>query len=397
MLNLLSVSQLNTYLKELFEVDPLLQSVWIQGEVSNCTLSSAGHLYFTLKDDQSQLRCVAFRGQIARYHLKIPNNGDAILAHGRVGIYEATGAYQLYVDLVQPEGTGALQLQFEEVRARLEAEGLFDESRKRPLPAFPQRIGVVTSPTGAVINDIINVLTRRYPLAEIILAPAQVQGNGAADTICDAIAALNERTDIDVIVVARGGGSIEDLWPFNEETVARAIYASRVPVVSGVGHETDFTIADMVADRRAPTPSAAAELISPDIAELSAQVAGWRSDLIDLMRSHIEGRREGLGYIKAALQHASPATTVANWRQRVEGLTELATLTLHNRLALERERLSGQHMRLASLNPLAVLQRGYSICWHQETKRIVSSTNQVAVGDHLLVRVSDGSFDARAE
>jgi exodeoxyribonuclease VII large subunit len=396
-LNILTVAQLNGYLKELFEIDPILQSIWLHGEVSNRTLSSAGHLYFTLKDGAAQIRCVAFKGQISRTNLLIPDNGDAIFAHGRISIYEAQGAYQLYVDVIQPEGTGALHLQFEELRARLEAEGLFETARKRPLPSFPKRIGVVTSPTGAAIRDIISILGRRYPLGELIVAPATVQGDGAAESVCQGIAALNDWADVDVIIVARGGGSLEELWAFNEEPVARAIYASRIPIVSGVGHETDVTIADLVADLRAPTPSAAAELISPDLQDYQAQVETWNNELADLVNDQIEAFRYQTSTLEARLYRSSPSRNLALSRQRVDDYARLAASALSNQLRLYRERVNGQELRLGSLSPLAVLQRGYSICWNERTGQIVSTVNQANSGDALRIRVSDGSFEANVD
>lgn len=252
-MRILDVADVTAYIKDLLDADPILSDVWIRGEVSNFVRSAAGHIYFTLKSERAQLRCVLFRGN-ARWLTFQPENGDAILAHGRVSVYEAGGQYQLYVDLIQPEGTGLLHLQFEELRRRLEMEGLFDPSRKRPLPRLPRRIGVVTSPTGAVWHDIQTVLRRRYPLAELVLAPAQVQGDDAPPTIIRALEALQLDGNVDVIIIARGGGSMEDLWCFNDEALARAVFASRIPVISAVGHETDFTICDFVADVRARPP-----------------------------------------------------------------------------------------------------------------------------------------------
>lgn len=396
-MNVFSVAQLNSYLRELLETDEVMQSVWVHGEVSNCSLSPAGHLYFTLKDSQSQVRCVAFRGQIARTGLLVPSNGQAVLAHGHVSVYEVQGVYQLYVDLIQPEGTGQLRLQFEELRARLEAEGLFDQARKRALPAFPKCIGVVTSPTGAVIRDIISVMQRRYPLAELIVSPAIVQGDGAAASICQALQALNEWTDADVIIIARGGGSLEELWPFNEERVARAIYASRAPVVSGVGHETDYTIADLVADVRAPTPSAAAEIISPDCRECQSRVHQWQRQLQGLAQGQIQDRRARLERVAADLQRASPIDSLNRYRQRVDDLARIAVHYVSNELTLRHERMKGLEMRLSALNPGAVLQRGYSICWHQTTGRVVSTIAQVQNGDPLRIQVSDGVFPVTAD
>src|SRR5512136_2978956 len=271
----MTVGALTRYIREMFEVDYRLQDVWVEGEVSVVSRPSSGHIYFTLKDAAAQIACVMWKSAAPTFGALLVHGGQ-ILAHGKVSVYEPRGSYQLYVDRVQPQGLGDLHAQFELLKARLEAEGLFAPERKRPLPEFPHRIGLVTSPTGAVIRDICNVLARRWPLVEVVLAPTQVQGEDAPPQIVAALDALYRRDDlahiVDVIIVARGGGSLEDLWAFNDERVARKIAESPVPVVSGVGHETDFTIADFVADVRAPTPSAAAELITPDRAEFEAQL-----------------------------------------------------------------------------------------------------------------------------
>jgi len=284
------VSQITAYIKELFDSDYPLQDLWLEGEVSNYSQAASGHVYFTLKDEEAQIRCVMWRSQVER-QAYLPQNGEAIIAHGRISVYEAGGRYQLYVDDIQPAGVGLLYLQFEALKERLAAEGLFDAERKRPLPPFPRRLGVVTSPTAAALKDIVNVLRRRYPVVEVVLSPTLVQGDEAPSQIVAAIEALNEHTDVDAIIVARGGGSLEELWAFNDERVARAIYASQVPVVTGVGHETDFTIADFVADVRAPTPSAAAEVAVPDRQELRGMVESWRGRLAHLMRGRIEEER----------------------------------------------------------------------------------------------------------
>src|SRR5919201_1753792 len=265
-----TVSGLTRYLRELFESNFLLQSVWVEGEVSNLRRSTAGHCYFTLKDAEAQIKCAWFAGSMP-LGARPPRDGDQVVAHGRVSIYEQRGEYQMYVTVVHPAGAGLLNLRFEELRARLEREGLFDPARKRPLPRFPRRVGVVTSPSGAGFHDVVNVLSRRFPAVEIVLAPTPVQGEEAAPLIAFGLEALNQFAEPDAILVVRGGGSLEDLWAFNEEIVARAIYGSRAPVISGVGHETDLTIADLAADLRAPTPSAAAELVVPDWRECVAR------------------------------------------------------------------------------------------------------------------------------
>src|SRR5215211_574863 len=285
-MNILTVSQLNIYLRELLDADEIVRDIWIEGEVSNFVRAASGHCYFTLKEGEAQIKSACWRSSVARIGA-MPGNGDAVLAHGRVAFYEAGGQIQLYVDMIRPAGVGLLYARFEELKARLDAEGLFDLSRKRELPALPARIGIVTSPTGAALQDILKVLRRRYPLAEVVLAACQVQGAGAAETVVEALYALYEQ-QVDVIIVARGGGSAEDLWTFNEEIVARAAFASPVPLISGVGHETDTTIIDYVADLRAPTPSAAAELVAPDITELGEDLAALRDQLALAMWRRIE-------------------------------------------------------------------------------------------------------------
>jgi exodeoxyribonuclease VII large subunit len=389
-----TVSQLTSHIRYLIERDPELNDVWVEGEVSNFTRAASGHCYFTLKDAASQIGCVMWRG-VARVQDYLPMGGDMVLAHGRVGIYEAGGRYQLYVDRFRPVGVGDLYRQFEQLKARLEAEGLFAPERKRPLPPFPRRIGVVTSPSAAALRDIVNVLGRRYPLAELLLAPTLVQGDAAPPQIVSALGALNEQEDVDVIIVARGGGSLEELWAFNDERVARAVAGSRVPVICGVGHETDFSLADFAADVRAPTPSAAAELVAPDRAELRAQVAGLAGALAAALRGTIEQQRWKLAEQVRALKHLSPAVQLVQARQRVDDLLGSAQAAMRHSLALRRERLGGLIGRLAGVSPLGTLERGYAIVRHQETGAVVRSVRQVAAGDTLGVRVADGTFEAQ--
>ena len=382
------------YIKTLLETDDLLSDLWVEGEVSNYSRSSAGHLYFTLKDTEGQLRCVMWRGRAERLE-RLPQDGDQIIVHGYVSLYEGSGAVQCYVDAIRPTGLGLLQQQFETLKARLAAEGLFDARRKRPLPAFPRRIGVVTSPTGAAIRDILHVLGRRYPLAEVILAPTPVQGDDAAPQIAAAIMALDEYVGVDVILVGRGGGSLEDLWPFNEERVARAIFACQTPVISGVGHETDFTIADFVADVRAPTPSAAAEMIVPDRAELSERIAQSRVRLGRALAGWVTRARERTRHQQGRLARHTPAHLIAQRRQAVDEQAQLALRSLRRDLALHGERLGGLRGRLLALSPLATLERGYAVVQRLDDGQIVQSIQQVGPGDGLAVRVADGVFGAR--
>ena len=392
-MNVLAVGELTDYLRELFESDPVLRDLWVRGEVSNFSRSAAGHCYFTLKDDESQVRCVLFRGD-ARWLPFMPANGDGILAHGRVCLYEPRGEYQLRVDRVQPEGVGPLQLAFEELRYRLEQEGLFDEARKRPLPAMPRCIGVVTSATGAVWHDIQTVVARRYPLAELVLAPAAVQGDDAPVSIVAAIRALCLDERVEVLIVGRGGGSIEDLWAFNDERVARAIFAARVPVISGVGHEVDVTIADFVADLRAPTPSAAAELCVPDLRELAGRVADARARLRELMDGSLRDGREALGQAERRLARASPERTVEQGRQRLAALSRAAVRALDHQLVLQRRAVTTLERQLAALDPRAVLGRGYAVVTDPASDEVVASAAEVHAGQPLRVTVADGEFAA---
>ena len=388
---LYTVSQLTQYIKSLFETDPELQDLWVEGEVSNCMQSTAGHIYFTLKDAAAELRCALWRSQIPGLEHR-PANGEAILVHGRASVYEARGAYQIYVDQVHPRGTGVLFLQFQMLKERLQREGLFATERKRALPAFPRRVGVVTSPRGAAIRDILNVLARRYPLAEVIVAPTAVQGEEAPPQIVAAIEALNAHTDVDVLIVARGGGSLEELWAFNDERVARAIFASQVPVISGVGHETDYTIADCVADVRAPTPSAAAEIAVPDQETLRGLVIRYRGDLGQALQRRLAASRAKTEHAVALLDRLSPRALLDRRRQNLDDLRQRMSKTQRHRLNLLRGHLVGLALRLHTLNPESTLKRGYAIVSRRDTGAVVTRAAQVSSGDPIEVRVSDGQF-----
>lgn len=387
-----TVSQLSGYIRRLFEEDQTLSDVWVEGELSTFTRASSGHCYFTLKDAGSEVRGVMWR-TVANTQRQLPRHGERVLAHGNVSVYEARGTYQLYVDLIRPAGVGDLHRQFELLKARLEAEGLFDPARKRTLPPWPRRVGVVTSPTTAALRDILNVLGRRYPLVEVLLSPTLVQGDAAPPQIVAAIQALSARDDVDLVILARGGGSLEDLWAFNDEGVARAIVACRHPVISGVGHESDFTIADLSADVRAPTPSVAAELAVPDRAALATGMAELAARLSDALQGQLAERRAALEAHRRALRHLSPQARLRSARQRVDDLLATASARFVHGLALRRARLTGLSARLESLNPLATLARGYAIVRQVETGRLVSSVAQVSPGDRLAVRVADGTFE----
>lgn len=387
MLEVWSVSQLAQTVQEAIRAEPRLSDLWLEGEVSNIRLGHGGHLYFTIKDHQAQVRCVMFGG---RWRAATLENGHHVLAHGRVDYFIARGDLQFYVDFVEAAGVGIFRAEFERVRKKLEEEGLFDVARKRPLPPFPQRIGVATSPVGAVFHDICNVIGRRWPLAEVVLAPTPVQGAEAVAGIVAAIRRLNEE-GVDVIIVARGGGSWEELWPFNEEAVARAIFASRVPVIAGVGHEPDITIADLVADQRAPTPSAAAELAVPDATQMARLIHTHMQTLDTALGRLLDGRRRELRHTLTRLQAHAP--TVAAWEQRLAGLWHRLAELSQLQMQRLRQRLDGLRAQLDALNPRAVLARGYAIVQKRGDK-VVTSVAHVAPGDALDVFVVDGCFPA---
>lgn len=390
-----TVSQLTAFIRHLLEDEPELGDLWVEGEVSNFSRAPSGHCYFTLKDSAAQISCVMWRSVAQGLpRTYIPTGGELVVVHGRVGVYEAGGRYQLYVDSLQPAGVGDLYRQFEQLKAKLEAEGLFAPERKRSLPALPRLIGIVTSPAAAALRDIINILSRRYPLAELLLAPTQVQGEAAPQQIVAALEALNARQDVDVIIVARGGGSLEDLWAFNDERVVRAIAASRIPVICGVGHETDFSLADFAADVRAPTPSAAAELVAPDCAMLRTQVHKHSAALTRALWRDIRTRRWKLQNQERALRHLSPVAQLAQARQRIDDLCTRAENALRHQLAMRREQVAGLSGRLAGVSPLGTLERGYAIVLRRETRTLVRSAATVRQGEALTIRLCDGEFGA---
>jgi exodeoxyribonuclease VII large subunit len=390
-----SVSELTRYLRQLLENNETLQDVWVQGEVSNASRPASGHLYFTLKDSAAALRCVMWRSDATRNRIVL-QDGTAVEAHGKIGIYDAGGQYQLYVDLLRPVGEGALFQEFLRLKSLLESEGLFAPDRKRPIPDLPRRIGIVTSPTGAALRDMLDTLRRRFPLAEVILAPSPVQGIEAPPALVSALRALNTSIKPDVILIARGGGSIEDLWAFNDEGVVRAVAASRTPVISGVGHETDFTLVDFAADLRAPTPTAAAELATPiTIDDLASAVNTDAERMAVAFGRILVDRRTALGSFETRLRLFSPARRIQSERQRLDELARRGDIALVHRLELLTTRLTGLAQRLESLSPLAVLSRGYAVVTRQKDGRLVHSTKQVRAGDALNVRVANGSFGVR--
>ena len=389
MIEATTVSALARYLKDLLESNLTLTNLWVEGEISNLSRSQRGHVYFTMKDANAQIGCVMFQRQYRGAPLE---SGAQVLAHGNVSFYEQRGNIQLIVDFVQPAGVGARQAEFERLKEKLAADGLFDEARKRSLPAFPARIGVVTSPTGAVFYDICNVLTRRWPLAEVVLAPTLVQGAEAAIGITEAIRQLNRLGGVDVIILARGGGSIEELWPFNEEIVARAVYASAVPIISGVGHETDYAITDFVADARAPTPSAAAEAIAPDRAEISRRVEA----ILLAVSSAAKGKvSQGVMDVdRAGRRLASALPDTSRHAERLSSLLRHAATGLARGLDQRIERTNSSASRLRALDPAATLSRGYAVVQIRDGKQAVTSVKQVKGRERLDVHVRDGRFPA---
>jgi exodeoxyribonuclease VII large subunit len=388
-----TVSGLTQHITQLLESDDLLQDVWLHGEMSNPRQYPSGHLYFTLKDAEAALSCVMWRSAARRLSWE-PQQGDAVLAHGHISVYAVRGNYQLYVDRLRPAGRGDLHARFEQLRDQLKAEGLFDDERKQRVPEIPRVLGIVTSPQAAAFRDVLNVLGRRYPLVQVLLAPTLVQGDQAPPRIVSALRALDAHDDVDTILLVRGGGSLEDLWAFNDERVARAIAACRHPVISGVGHETDFTIADFVADQRAPTPSAAAELAVPDQADLWQMVLAGASHLERVMVRRLDQARQALDGRQRELQRLSPQAHIDARRQQADELTHRASRALTSDLALRRSRLAGLQARLESLSPLATLRRGYAVVRLQDTGMVVRSVDQVTSGDELAIRVQDGEFEA---
>lgn len=390
----LSVTELTQHIKGLLESDEELTDVRVTGEISNLSRPGSGHVYFTLKDAGAQVKCVIWKSTATRIRQSF-RTGDAVTARGRISVYERDGAYQLYVESLVMSGTGDLFVEFERLRQTLEAEGLFDQARKRPLPVFPRVLGIVTSPTGAALQDILNVLTRRYPLIDILLAPALVQGVEAPAQIAKAIKALDHRGDCDIILVTRGGGSLEELWAFNDERVVRAVAASQTPIVSGVGHEIDFTLTDFAADVRAPTPSAAAEMITPDIVEIRQDVDALGQRLDQLVMSHIEQARTQVDAMKRALRLLSPLAQVGRAKESVTQMQARLDVAVLTRIELQREQLRGLTGRLDSISPQATLARGYAIVRRERDGLVVRSVAEVTRAEVLRIRVSDGEFGAQ--
>ena len=393
-MNVISVGQLNRYVKSLLEGDPHLAAVYVSGEISNFTHHyKSGHLYMTLKDDTAAVRAVMFKGHASKLAFR-PEDGMRVIVRARVSLYEASGSFQIYIEEMQPDGVGALQVAFEQLKKKLAEEGLFDESRKRPLPRYPNRVGVITSPTGAAVRDILNVLGRRYPLAQVVFCPVLVQGDSAAPSIVDAIRRFNAVGAADVLIVGRGGGSIEDLWAFNEEIVARAVAASAIPVISAVGHETDFTICDFVADLRAPTPSAAAELAVPDAGRLLAFMDTVRGRLSTAQRNVLTASANRLELLKNKRCLSAPQYYTEEQAMRLDYLTRRFASAARQRLGVADRRLAAVASKLDALSPLKVLGRGYGIGYTADGT-VVDSVKRVRAGDDLHLQLTDGTVLCR--
>lgn len=388
----LTVSEITRRIKATLEAG--FQDVCVQGEISNFKRHSSGHLYFTLKDESAQLQAVMWRGRASNLFF-IPQDGMKVIACGDITLYEVRGVYQISVAAMQPAGIGALQLAFEQLKQKLAAEGLFDEAHKKPLPEYPERIGLVTSPTGAAIKDIMTVIARRFPSVELILAPVRVQGAEASEEIAQAIRDFNRYGNVDLLIVGRGGGSLEDLWPFNEEVVARAIYDSKIPVISAVGHEVDFTIADFVADLRAPTPSAAAELAVPDRLELVENVRDFAYTSHDLINNMIETFRSSVRNLVSSYAFNRPLDLVRQHSQRLDELDRTIQRLATHQVSMKQREIDALGKRLFSLSPESVLHRGFTIV--RREGRIVPDASDLASGDAVEIQFRDGDVPARID
>ncbi len=386
-----SVSALTRHIRELIEGDPALADIWVVGEVSNVSTPRSGHMYFTLKDAGATLRCVMWKPQVQRLRFP-PRLGDAVEAHGRIGVFESGGQYQLYADDLRPAGQGALYQEFLRLKAKLESEGLFDPGRKRPLPAWPSTIGIATSPTGAALQDVLNTLRRRYPLVDVVLAPTPVQGLDAPPAITTALQSLEELKP-DLILLVRGGGSLEDLWAFNDEGVVRAVAACSVPVITGVGHETDFTLADFASDLRAPTPTAAAEMATPDRNELRQTLDERGQALERAAGNRLQTRQWALRELQSGLLRQSPRERLRRERQRTAEQSRRLNTSIQHRIRLQREQTGAFRARLGALNPLAILQRGYAVVSDRQG-RIIRSVAGVQKDDPIQARLHDGTLEA---
>ena len=390
-----NVSELNRYIKGLIHGDPRLRDVWVSGELSNFKHHRSGHMYFTLKDGNSALRCVYFRRENARIAFK-PSDGMEVILNGSISVYEPNGVYQLYVSEMEPAGMGSLYLAYEQMKARLEKEGLFSMEHKKALPYLPKKIGLVTSPTGAALQDMLTTFKKRFPHVEILVVESLVQGSGAAKDLVSAINLLDERKDVDLIILARGGGSIEDLWPFNEEIVARAIFEAKKPLISAVGHETDFTIADFVADYRAATPTAAASASVPDLEEIQGQLKQFRERAALTLKRRMQREKQTLDYIVSERFFSLPKNRLKNARETLQQLGTGMNREMVRLLQYKGMKLGALQDKLESYSPLQVMSRGYCFCRDEENK-IVRSVKDIKTGSQLNLNFTDGLARCRAE
>lgn len=391
---ILTVSQLNFYLKTLIDNDQNLRFVFLEGEISNLTDHySSGHIYFSLKDEKSVVRAVMF--SYSAKNLKFtPQNGMKVIIRGRVSVYEPTGQYQLYVEDMQPDGVGALSLAFEQLKEKLEKEGLFSVEHKKPLPKFPSTIGVITSPTGAAVRDILNILGRRYPCADIVMCPVLVQGDNAPKQLTDAVNRFSQTGIADVIIIGRGGGSIEDLWAFNDEALAYAIYNCKTPIVSAVGHETDFTISDFVSDMRAPTPSAAAELVVPDSTQLLESLSAQRQYIDSLIDTKLLDAEQKISSCARLISAYSPSVVVDKYFSQLSSVADRMISLSDNYINTHEKNLTKTFSKVETLNPVSVLRRGFSFVT-DSVGTVVNSTSDVNSGDTVNIKVSDGDIKAK--
>ncbi len=379
-----TVSQINNYIKKILDANVILNDIWIKGEISNFKLHYSGHMYITLKDEGGVLKAVMFKSAASNLNFR-PEDGMKVLARGRISVYEQGGSYQLYIQEMIPDGVGELYIAYEQLKKRLEEEGLFDQAHKKPIPQYPEKVGVITAATGAAVRDIINVITRRYPHAEIILYPAQVQGAGAAESVSKGLRYFNKEKMVDVIIAGRGGGSIEDLWAFNEEIVARSIFESEIPVISAVGHETDFTIADFVADLRAPTPSAAAEIAVPSQAELLSRIMVDKSRITNAVLGRIDRERKALSGLKLK----NPKDLIEDRFLKLDNLTKQAEKNFKIRIISERERLATLAAKLDAMSPLKVMTRGFAIPVDNDGN-VIKSAKSLKSGTEFDLKLADG-------
>lgn len=391
--NILTVTEINQYIKSFFDGSPYLQDIYIKGEISNFTNHyKTGHFYFTMKDEGGVIKSVMFRSSVSTLKF-MPENGMKVVAHGRISLYVKDGSYQLYVDSMEPDGVGALYIAFEQLKAKLEAEGLFSPMYKKPIPKYPSKVGIVTSPTGAAVRDMINVSKRRFPLAEIILFPCLVQGENAPSQIAKGIAFFNKNLPVDTIIIGRGGGSLEELWAFNNEDLARTIFASRIPVISAVGHETDFSISDFVSDLRAPTPSAAAELALPDHRSEMENIAAQGARIDIIMKNKFSNLASKLEMISKKKCLTSPMYLIDDKRITLDNLSE--KIDSKAKMVLDRKRydMSGVVSKLDALNPLKIISRGYSAVFSEDGK-LIKSVDDVKIDDEVEFRTVDGKVKA---